>query len=51
MKPYVIACPPWETTSGGVRVMYGLYGWLLAKGQVVYLNERPVDGGLYSYLS
>lgn len=42
-RPYVIASPPWETTSGGVRVMYGLYGWLLAKGQVVYLNQKPVD--------
>lgn len=43
-KPYVIVSPPWETTSGGVRVMYGLYGWLLAKGQVAYLNEKPVRG-------
>lgn len=40
-KPYVITSPDWETTSGGVRVMYGLYGWLLAQGQVVFLNQRP----------
>lgn len=40
-KPYVITSPPWETTSGGVRVMYGLYGWLLAKGQEAYLNQLP----------
>lgn len=40
-RPYVITTPPWETTSGGVRVMYGLYGWLLAKGQEVYLNQQP----------
>lgn len=43
-KPYVIVSPPWETTSGGVRVMYGLYGHLLAKGQVAYMNERPATG-------
>lgn len=43
-KPYVIVSPPMEITSGGVRVMYGLYGWLLAKGQIAYLNEVPVDG-------
>jgi hypothetical protein len=42
-KPYVIISPPWETTSGGVRVMFGLYGWLLAKGQVAFMNEQPVD--------
>lgn len=23
--------------------MYGLYGWLLAKGQVAYMNERPIN--------
>jgi hypothetical protein len=45
MKPYVLTSPPWETTSGGVRVMYGLYGWLLAKGQVAFLNEKPISGG------
>lgn len=43
MKPYVIVSPPWSTTSGGVRVMYGLYGALLAKGQVAYMNEKPVN--------
>jgi hypothetical protein len=49
-KPYVLTAPKWETTSGGVRVMYGLYGWLLAKGQVVFLNEKPSSGdciGIY----
>jgi len=30
--------PPFEPLSGGIRVMYGLYGWLLAKGQLAYLN-------------
>lgn len=42
-KPYVVTAPKWETTSGGVRVMYGLYGWLLAKGQEAYLNEYPLS--------
>lgn len=49
-KPYVITSPPFETTSGGVRVMYGLYGWLLAKGQIVFLNQKPLHGdfvGIY----
>src|SRR4030042_5616162 len=40
LKPYSIFTPPFEVTSGGVRVMYGLYGWLLAKGQIVYLNSQ-----------
>lgn len=44
MKPYVIVSPPFEVTSGGVRVMFGLYGWLLAKGQVAYINEKPRFG-------
>jgi len=39
-KPYTIFAPNWETTSGGVRVMYGLYGWLLAKGQIAFLNAK-----------
>lgn len=43
-KPYVITSPPFEVTSGGVRVMYGLYGWLLSKGQTVFFNEKPVKG-------
>src|SRR4051812_8186794 len=43
-KPYVLTAPPFEITSGGVRVMYGLYGWLLAKGQVVFLNQKPSTG-------
>jgi len=43
-KPYSIVTPPFEVLSGGIRVMYGLYGWLLAKGQLAYLNatfEHP----------
>lgn len=37
-KPYSVYCPQFNTTSGGIRVMWGLYGWLLAKGQIVYAN-------------
>jgi len=40
LKPYSVFSPPFEATSGGIRVMYGLYGWLLAKGQIVHLNAR-----------
>ena len=39
-KPYLIYSPPFDITSGGIRVMYGLYGWLLAKGQVAFMNQR-----------
>ena len=39
-KPYSIFAPNWETTSGGTRVMYGLYGHLLAKGQIAFLNAK-----------
>lgn len=41
MRAYSVASPAYEYTSGGVRVMYGLYGWLLAKGAIAYLNEYP----------
>lgn len=39
-KPYLIATPNLDPTSGGIRVMYGLYGWLLAKGEIAYLDTR-----------
>ena len=39
IKPYIIFTPPFKITSGGIRVMWGIYGWLLAKGQIVYANE------------
>jgi hypothetical protein len=41
-KPYLIRTPDFDPVSGGIRVMYGLYGSLLAKGQIVFLNQ-----GLY----
>jgi hypothetical protein len=39
-RPYVVYSPVLElnTTSGGVRVMFGLYGHLLAKGMIAYTN-------------
>lgn len=39
-KPYLIRTPQFDPTSGGIRVMYGLYGWLLAKGEIAYLNAK-----------
>ena len=40
MKLYLIRTPEFKIDSGGIRVMWGLYGWLLAKGQVVLLNAQ-----------
>lgn len=39
-KPYSLMSPPFSPTSGGIRVMWGLYGWLLAKGQIAYMNAQ-----------
>jgi len=39
-KPYSIITPPFDPVSGGIRVMWGLYGWLLAKGQIAYINAQ-----------
>jgi len=38
MRPYSVRMPPFDPTSGGIRVCWGLYGWLLAKGQIVFPN-------------
>jgi hypothetical protein len=40
MKAYSLRTPAFDPVSGGIRVMYGLYGWLLAKGQIAYLNAK-----------
>jgi O-antigen biosynthesis protein len=40
-KPYVVVSPDFQITSGGIRVMWALYGWLLAKGQIAFLNTIP----------
>ena len=42
-KPYSIITPPYDLTSGGIRVMWGLYGALLAKGQIAFTNSRFSD--------
>src|SRR3990167_3517067 len=38
-RPYSIVTPEFQITSGGIRVMYALHGWLLAKGQISFLNQ------------
>lgn len=38
MRVYSVMCPPYDLTSGGIRVMYGLRSWLEIKGQVVFMN-------------
>lgn len=43
MKPYSVVTPDFKIDSGGIRVMWGLYGWLLAKGQIVNLNFKYPD--------
>jgi hypothetical protein len=40
LKPYVVYTPPMKPTSGGIRVMWGLFGHLLAKGMVAYVNTK-----------
>jgi len=37
-KPYSVIMPPFDPVSGGIRVCWGLYGWLLAKGMIVFPN-------------
>lgn len=39
-KPYSLACPPYEITSGGIRVMYALQSWLEVKGQIALMNVQ-----------
>lgn len=41
MIPYAIASPNYSHTSGGIKVMWGLYGHLLARGHEVYMNAYP----------
>ena len=38
MRAYNIVTPDFQITSGGIRVMYALHGWLLAKGQISFIN-------------
>lgn len=39
-KPYSLACPPYEITSGGIRVVYALRSWLEIKGQIALMNAK-----------
>lgn len=39
-KPYVLKSPDYDPTSGGIKVMWGLYGWLLAKGLPAFMNQQ-----------
>ncbi len=41
MKPIVIVSPDYNIVSGGIKVMWSLYGWLLARGVEVYINRYP----------
>lgn len=42
--------PDFDVTSGGIRVMWGLYGSLLAKGQIAYINAKfPTDDFIAIY--
>lgn len=43
MRPYSVVTPDFKIDSGGIRVMWGLYGWLLAKGQIVNVNFKYPD--------
>lgn len=40
-RPYIVISPQYNITSGGCKVMYGMYGHLLARGCEVYLNCTP----------
>lgn len=39
-KPYSIWTPGFDPVSGGIRVLYGLMGWLLAKGEIAFVNTH-----------
>lgn len=49
MTPYLLRTPPYDPVSGGIKVMYGLYGWLLAKGQIAYLNAQTTEPSIGIY--
>ena len=37
----MIVSPDYDYTSGGIKVMWALYGHLLARGHEVYMNRYP----------
>lgn len=40
MALFSVYTPEFDPLSGGIRVMWGLYGWLLVKGQLAIVNGR-----------
>jgi len=42
-KFFSIITPAYDHTSGGIKVMWGLYGALLLKGQIAYINATSED--------
>jgi hypothetical protein len=40
MKPYAIFLPELDSTSGGIKVMWGLYGYLLSRGIEIRPNVK-----------
>lgn len=40
---FSIMTPPFDPLSGGIKVMWSLYGWLLSKGQIAYTNATAED--------
>ena len=47
LKTYSSWLPEFDPVSGGIRVLYGLYGWLLSKGQIVVPNSSLDDIAIY----
>lgn len=48
-RVYLLRVPPFDPVSGGIRVVYGLYAHLIAKGEIALLNAM-IDGpsvGIY----
>lgn len=54
-RPYSIRLFNFDTTSGGIKVMYGLYGALLGKGEEIVANaiyNQEIDSvGIYPEIS
>lgn len=49
MKPYCIVSPDYDPLSGGIKVMWGLYGYMLARGIEVYMNRYPAGDVIAIY--
>jgi len=42
-KFYSVIMPSFDPTSGGIRVIWALYAWLLTKGEIAYPNSVSDD--------